>query len=1197
MIRPAITLLLGFSFLCSLCGWPSKPAFAGPPVQEAVADDEKEPIRERTIYVPYQRLRALFEKEGRGVFVPYEEFRQLWDAARRNDGTAPPPQQTQRSLITAVDSIATVEAEVVSVKSTVQIELLDAGWHEIPLRLMGAALRSATIEGRPARVFQREDGVQCLLIKNADDAPIGMELVLEYSQVYQKQPGTNSVVFHPPISPIHRWEIDVDQQDAKIEINPKVALRNLGAIETPEAPQENPEAATEMTAAEEGMTRVEAYIGGADLVGFSWTAKSEGAAGLTALITAQARQEVTIDEGVVRTRTTIDYDISRADVDHLILEVPADHDIVNVFDPNVQRWEKVAADGLQRVDVQLFQPVRGPQSIVIELEKFTGGREMMVAMVQADIAAPTVRAVSAGIGENVVAVGRQQGVVVMKLAPTLRGDVFERSGLVQIDAAQLPAQLQQQAWDFAYRYATVPYSLAIRVEKLLPEISAIEHVNVSVAPDQVSFHTTSFLNIEKAGVFQLEFEVPRDFNITDVISVPEANYGEASIESYEVKEGADAAAPQKLIIQLARQSIGMVAIQIKGERKVEDANLTTPTGTSSLIPAPFARVAPTFVKTIVGRIDLVASESLRLNPNSTRGTRPAADQFPIGISRPAPERQRLVASLSYNRDGVELSYDVTRRKPHIQAEQALTINVDSGVVKYKSQWKFEVLYSGVRSLRLDLPESIAADANVTDSSVVDKVMDPQPADVAAGYVAWEFTADDEIQGSAYVNLEWEQTVGELPIGEAVSLSVPVIKAFGVDIQLGQIAVQKGESIEVVPSESLVGVQPIDPRQDLKPEIQAENVARAFEYHGDWQLTLEATRYELEEIKRTSVERGLVRMILTRSDQVAVQAIFRLRSARQRIAVRLPGVDPNATADSLDARPLTINQRSVGLERDAELFYIPYTGHSADEATVVELRYTIPRTSLLQIPEFPEDPAIQVVDLSVYMPDEWIILGQSRNWSRPQESWPGDYYASNDNEFLLAIRQGLSIGDDLGNDFPLDGVRYRFTSLKPEAGEAGGLKLRTASRRVFDISVAVVVALIGLFFAFQSLPIRVIAAAMLLVLALGTTMVEPWLATALLRWPLLGTLGVVVSAWTLHGVVWTAMKSAQAMSAIASTRKAAAVDTSAAATSSDAAPSSTTTTSVPAAPVESTPSSTDGVTFTESKQADDDGSNSETGKEG
>ena len=57
---------------------------------KAVAGEEKEKsLREQTIYIPYEKLRKVFEKEGRGVFLPYEKFRELWQAAQEKKAAAP----------------------------------------------------------------------------------------------------------------------------------------------------------------------------------------------------------------------------------------------------------------------------------------------------------------------------------------------------------------------------------------------------------------------------------------------------------------------------------------------------------------------------------------------------------------------------------------------------------------------------------------------------------------------------------------------------------------------------------------------------------------------------------------------------------------------------------------------------------------------------------------------------------------------------------------------------------------------------------------------------------------------------------------------------------------------------------------------------------------------------------------------------
>ncbi|MCX5653258.1 MAG: hypothetical protein NTY65_01195, partial [Planctomycetota bacterium] len=93
------------------------------------------PIREESIYIPYTKLREVFEKEGRGVFLPYEKFQALWQAAR--DKTAPPAEVKPPvdALITDVENKATVSKDVLKVVAVARIEVLKEGWVEVPLRL------------------------------------------------------------------------------------------------------------------------------------------------------------------------------------------------------------------------------------------------------------------------------------------------------------------------------------------------------------------------------------------------------------------------------------------------------------------------------------------------------------------------------------------------------------------------------------------------------------------------------------------------------------------------------------------------------------------------------------------------------------------------------------------------------------------------------------------------------------------------------------------------------------------------------------------------------------------------------------------------------------------------------------------------------------------------------------------------------
>ena len=78
-------------------------------------DVQPDSINEQTIYVPYEKLREVFERDGRGVFLPYDKFQKLWSQARQNhpkkaDLTAP-----LGALITDIENTATLGLSLIHI--------------------------------------------------------------------------------------------------------------------------------------------------------------------------------------------------------------------------------------------------------------------------------------------------------------------------------------------------------------------------------------------------------------------------------------------------------------------------------------------------------------------------------------------------------------------------------------------------------------------------------------------------------------------------------------------------------------------------------------------------------------------------------------------------------------------------------------------------------------------------------------------------------------------------------------------------------------------------------------------------------------------------------------------------------------------------------------------------------------------------
>ena len=275
-----------------------------------LGSESRAPLREQSIYIPYTKLREVFEKQGRGVFLPYEKFQELWRQARENQAPQPDERPPVGIILTEIESDATIEKDVVTVTAKLKLEVLGEGWHEAPLRLGDAAIRSATIGNEAAKIIFDSRGGYRLLVKNEDRNPRQLDLALVYTKAFAKAPGQNSVTFQAPQAPVNRWQIRIPQPGVKVSIHPMIA-----ATEAPSAAGEgDPEN-------DESETVVLAFVGAAPMVRIDWTPKAEGATGLAALATVQAEQAVVVAEGVVRTRARLAYDISRAELDQFQVQV------------------------------------------------------------------------------------------------------------------------------------------------------------------------------------------------------------------------------------------------------------------------------------------------------------------------------------------------------------------------------------------------------------------------------------------------------------------------------------------------------------------------------------------------------------------------------------------------------------------------------------------------------------------------------------------------------------------------------------------------------------------------------------------------------------------------------------------------------------------------------------------------------------
>lgn len=1092
--------------------------------------------RELNIYVPYDKLREVFEKHGRGVFLPYDKFQELWQAARQATQEPEAPKPPVGALVSAIRSEATVEKDVVRVAATLSIEVLGEGWTEVPLRLADAAITRASVGETPARIVGNPQEGYKLLVHNETKAPQTLDLKLEYAKAITRSPGLNSVGFQAPEAPVNLWRVVVPQAGVKVEISPMIAATeepapaNAGPSE-PTVPPADPAApapaAPAPAAPPADQTVLLAFVGAAPTVEVRWTPKAEGATGLEALASVQAEQQVWVNQGVTRTRARLVYTISRAELAELAVDVPTDQKVVNVFDANVRQWTVAEADGRQRIAIQLFEPAKQVQEITVELEKFSGEQA------QASVAVPMVRAQG---------VGRQQGVVVVQVAGDLRAEATQTSGLLQVDAAELPQGLQGTAWTFAYRYAAVPYELALDVEQVAPRILADTLVEAYLDPEKLTLDATTVLAVERAGVFRLELDVPAGYAVRTVEGRAVGDAAPVAVEGHHLEGDSKT----HLVVNLAQKALGRVALGVVLEKDLDAPALLTPEGEPVDLPVELPRVAGSAVEQAVGKLLIYAPESLRVNPAKAEGIRTvsfAEAVVPVPSMRGgrAPEL-RPVLAYAYTRDSVDLALSAQRRKPQVTMAQLLVARIENGVVKYESTFYYEVLYSGVKSLRIDVPEEIASRLRNTTPGIRERKIDAADAD--PGYVAWSFAGESELLGQGEIRLSWETKIDELQIGKSVALAVPRLVPREVDRQWGQIVLTKTETIDVEES-GAKELLPIDPQHELMRGVQVEGAAQAFEFHAPWELKVSATQYELEDVKLTSIERAVVRMVVTRDKELSVQALYRMRSALQRIELRLP------KTVQFDLEPLRLNGQPVVLERGSQgEYFVPLVDPSPDRPFLLELRYTLPGdTARLELPEFPGEspvadaqagegkpaaegagrPAVQKVFLSLYLPDDQALVRKKGPWTEEfawhagdQSEWkPFTWEPCPTMDDGTLIRNWLlgagdiAVSGDPSQSFQVDGRRFVFSSLRPPAPPAGGLAVRAVSRDLLNGVTLGAIVLLGLVLLPLGAVARTIGLALAAMVVAAGAVFEPLLAWQILDGGVLVGLAVVALLWIVR----------------------------------------------------------------------------------
>ncbi|MDP1561892.1 MAG: hypothetical protein Q8M16_10980 [Pirellulaceae bacterium] len=1033
---------------------------------------------EQSIYIPYQRIRDKFEQTGRGVYIPYEQFEELWNAARESKkATEAPAIPTSFALVSSL-SRATLERTLVRVETDILIDFVQAGWHRVPLGLNGCAIQSAELNEEPCRVVQREDGGFELLYE-AKSANLAGRLAMQYVTGVTVGGGENKVSWPVPPTAINRWEIVIDQPEVDIMVTPAVVTSTTNRSTPTDSPAETPVVETDPNrSVDKNRSSIVALLGNSQQIEVRWTPRSVGAEGLAALVTAQTQVQADVQRNLIRSRHNLTLQIQRAAINNVELSVPRELRIVNVLSESVKKWQVDAEQGLLKID--LFEGLQGALSLIVETEQEIAGdttSKRQIALTPIQVAAAT----------------RQPGTLIVLGEPGLRIDVAKLTGLSRVNDGR-PHEPDAGPARLNFQYSTVPYELTLDLEEWAPLVHAQQRVHAQLESRRVETTTRFLLDVKQRGIFQIPLDLPEGLEIVRVIGDSPAGHQGVSIEKHErVAEPAG-----RVMVQLAAEARGPVAFLVTTTQSIPGAGLVDAEAAPTPITIRWPQLAPTFAQSIKGHVVLTAPDRLNVvvegtNQGNLRSIDPATA---FASSDSASQRfayEYVVATGSFD-------LKASLRRPRVFVDQVTSVSVESGLLRYQVDLDYDVRFSAVADFRVDVPSASENRIRVVGGTLNQQKIEPQPADVAPGFVAWKLVGPSELLGKHSVQLTWDVTVPEIAVGATKSFDIATAVAKNVERERGQVIMRRSELFDVQAGSDATGLRPIDPTTDVFGGRRFEDAVAALEYVGPWKLDLDVSRYELYDLKRSSISRSLIQAVWLRNDSLSVRAMYRLKSVNQRLVILMPpGFNPET---GFDSSPVRVDGQTISLERGSggELI-LPLGNRDRDREMLVEIRYTMPiQNSEIAVPTFQADCAVQKTELVVYLPNDWAPLNFGGPWSDKHDvvgtSFAERFLSPNRNAADLNWIATTDVPTARMMEFETDGRPFAFSTINPAPGSDGALRVTKVRSWLLSGLGAVLVAGFGLLFVRRSWNQRLIMIAVGLGLFVVAAMFWPFAVTYL-----------------------------------------------------------------------------------------------------
>ncbi|MHC4116138.1 MAG: hypothetical protein ACYSWO_01395 [Planctomycetota bacterium] len=928
-----------------LCGIGLAPMPTGRIAGNAFGGESGSPAK---VYVPYEDLTDVFEKERQGVFLPYDEFQRLWRSAQ--DKPAAVTQAPFEYLVSTARFQGDVNEEIATLRLELTIDILRDGWVQVPLGLSDVAVSGATLvdaDNKKVTPLLRVVNGRYVLVTRGRGRYV---LALDFVRQLEIQPGLAVLRYGIPAAAITTLELLIPQENLKVDVQPMLAATT-----------------SQVDADRIRATRMQAFLGSTSEIRLSWKPKTEAATELEPVVICEQFQHIDIGEALINYEVTLNYSIHRGRVDSFAVRLPDEFRVTDVTGANIARWDietstdKPEGQSGQTLRIKLYSAAEGKYALTVKMERFLQEARAQVELVP--IATEQVL--------------RRSGLIGITYSHRRAVQLKDMKNLARVDTGQLPAHLQNRPRTTAYRFITSDYTGTIAIETTSPRITVDQRWILGVDSDRLRLRGKAHYKIERTGVFELSMTLPEPWEVESV--------GPAElVDDYQLKGAGDT---RVLHVLLRREKTGQFELTVAAE-----AARTDPEG---LVDFALPLADANDLQSYQGQLMLLLADQLQAQVQEAR----QLQAIPLKQAEKWATMPGLPPVMAFEfraidrGEGSGATFNVTAKPVQVSATVHRLVNIQPGSIDQEAVIQYRVRYAPLDTFYVKMPVELAdSDVQITGANIKEKPrIDELPVEQRGGaaepnaedpnWAYFKIVLQSPVTGSYQLKVNLHQPFQAGRTGQAATVRVePILAAGALSDQNGHIAITKAETL-AIGEPVMSNLIPADAGSsaDLPHQPHRSGASLAFKYNAPpFELSLPVVVQKEARVFTTIVSGIIIEQVLARDGMLNTHSTFLLVTSQgDRLPITLPA-EAELTAVLLNGNETPVEK---GASSDELIVRLPPSAGQVSKF-VLEISYGLKDVSAskLMAPALPQEIPVQQTLWRLWIPKDYHVLWHDRVFS-------------------------------------------------------------------------------------------------------------------------------------------------------------------------------------------------------------------------